>query len=77
MQPLAKNVEEIDLEVLPVSVLMVNLMEMENIAILVITHVLNVHLIQQIVFNAKEIDLEPLIVYVQMDFTKMESNYFC
>jgi hypothetical protein len=56
MQPLAKNVEEIGLEVLPVSVLMVNLMEMENIATLVITHVLNALLAQPIVFNAKEID---------------------
>jgi hypothetical protein len=76
MQPLAKNVEEIGLEVLPVSVLMVNLMEMESIAILVITHVLNALLAQPIVFNAKEIDKEPLIAYVLMDFTKMESNYF-
>ncbi len=75
MQPLVKNVEEIDLEVLPVSVLMVNLMEMENIATLAITHVLNVQLIQQIVFNAKEIDLEPLTAYVQMDFMKMESKF--
>ena len=56
MQPLAKNVEEIDLEVLPVTVQMVNLMEMANIAILVITLVLNVQLIQQIALNAKEID---------------------
>jgi len=44
MQPLVKNVEEIDLEVLLVTVLMVNMMEIQSIAALVITFVLNANL---------------------------------
>jgi hypothetical protein len=56
MLPLVKNVEEIDLQVLLVTVLMVNLMEMESIVVLVITLALNAKISQQIVFNAKEIE---------------------